>query len=183
MNQLTSTKALQWWQRIRFRGKQRFESLSIKKRGKIPISYLIILPEHATESDLAKRFLVSMRNALGPRKKRNMKLLGPEIIGNLIDIDEFNDYIFYNEEDLNRWGMPGKDLTSTCEKISEDTVLDPNQEFASASAALCRLIHAPMKLGFYSEEGEKIYNIMIRRRGEDLAESGFKEIFQILGIE
>ena len=72
MNQLTSTKALQWWQRIRFRGKQRFESLSIKKRGKIPISYLIILPEHATESDLAKRFLVSMRNALGPRKKRNM---------------------------------------------------------------------------------------------------------------
>ena len=115
MNQLTSTKALQWWQRIRFRGKQRFESLSIKKRGKIPISYLIILPEHATESDLAKRFLVSMRNALGPRKKRNMKLLGPEIIGNLIDINEFNDYIFYNEEDLNRWGMPGKDLTSTCE--------------------------------------------------------------------
>ena len=58
MNQLTSTKALQWWQRIRFRVKQRFESLSIKKRGKIPISYLIILPEHATESDLAKRFLV-----------------------------------------------------------------------------------------------------------------------------
>ena len=102
MNQLTSTKAFQWWQRIRFRGKQRFESLSIKKRGKIPISYLIILPEHATESDLAKRFLVSMRNALGPRKKRNMKLLGPEIIGNLIDINEFNDYIFYNEEDLNR---------------------------------------------------------------------------------
>ena len=40
-----------------------------------------------------------------------------------------------------------------------------------------------MKLGFYSEEGEKTYNIMIRRKGEDLAESGFKEIFQILGIE
>jgi len=183
MNQLTSTKALQWWKRIRYRGKQGFDSLAIKKRGKIPISYLIILPEHATESDLAKRFLESMRNALGPRKKRNMKLIGPEIIGNLIDINEFSDYIFYSDEDLNRWGKPGKELVNTCEKIKVDTVLDLNQEFASASAALCKIISAPMKLGFYSEEGEKIYNIMIRRKGEDLAESGFKEIFQILGIE
>jgi len=40
-----------------------------------------------------------------------------------------------------------------------------------------------MKLGFYSEEGESYYNIMVRRKGEELAESGFKEIFQILGIQ
>ena len=141
------------------------------------------MPEHATESDLAKRFLESMRNALGPRKKRNMKLLGPEIIGNLIDIHEFNDYIFYTDEDLNRWGKPGKELIGACEKIKVDTILDLNQEFAPSSAALSKIISAPMKIGFYSEEGEKIYNIMIRRKGEDLAESGFKEIFQILGIE
>ena len=183
MNQLTTSKVLQLWQRLRSRGKLGFESLAIKKRGRIPISYLIILPEHATESDLARRFLEAMRNALGPRKKRNMKLLGPAAIGNLIDVNEFNDYIFYSDEDLNRWGNPGKELTNTCEKIKVDTILDLNQEFAAASAALSKIITAPMKLGFYSEEGEKIYNIMIRRKGEDLAESGFKEIFQILGIE
>ena len=183
MNQLTSSNPLQWLKRLRSGGKLGFNSLAIKKRGKIPISYLIILPEHATESDLAKRFLESMRNALGPRKKRNMKLLGPEIIGNLIDIREFNDYIFYTDEDLNRWGKPGKELITACEKIKVDTILDLNQEFAPSSAALSKIIRAPMKIGFYSEEGEKIYNIMIRRKGEDLAESGFKEIFQILGIE
>ena len=183
MNQLTSSNPLQWLKRLRSGGKLGFNSLAIKKRGKIPISYLIILPEHATESDLAKRFLESMRNALGPRKKRNMKLLGPEIIGNLIDIHEFNDYIFYTDEDLNRWGKPGKELIGACEKIKVDTILDLNQEFAPSSAALSKIIRAPMKIGFYSEEGEKIYNIMIRRKGEDLAESGFKEIFQILGIE
>ena len=183
MNQLTSSNPLQWLKRFRSGGKLGFNSLAIKKRGKIPISYLIILPEHATESDLAKRFIESMRNALGPRKKRNMKLLGPEIIGNLIDIHEFNDYIFYTDEDLNRWGKPGKELIGACEKIKVDTILDLNQEFAPSSAALSKIISAPMKIGFYSEEGEKIYNIMIRRKGEDLAESGFKEIFQILGIE
>jgi hypothetical protein len=60
--------------------------------------------------------------------------------------------------------------------------LDLNQEFASASAVISRTVSAPMKMGFYSEEGESYYNIMVRRKGEELAESGFKEIFQILGI-
>ncbi len=183
MNKLISVKPLKWLKEIVSGGRLGFDTLSIRKRGKLPISYLIILPEHATESDLAKRFLESMRNALGPRKKRNMKLLGPEIIGNLIDINDYSDYIFYTEEDLNRWGSPGKELIGVCEKIKVDTVLDLNQEYAPTSAALTKKISAPMKIGFYSDEGEKIYNIMIRRKGEDLAESGFKEIFQILGIE
>jgi hypothetical protein len=37
-------------------------------------------------------------------------------------------------------------------------------------------------VGFYSEEGEDYFNVMIRRHGSDLMESGFKEIFQIMGI-
>ena len=183
MNQITTSKALQWWKKISSWGELGPKSLAIKKKGRLPINYLIILPEHATETDLASRFLDAMRNALGPRKKRSMKLLGPSVIGKFIDLNEFNDYIFFSDEDLNRWGKPGKDLVSACSEIKVDIILDLNQEFAAVSAALSRTIKAPMKLGFYSEEGEKTYNIMIRRKGEDLAESGFKEIFQILGIE
>ena len=99
------------------------------------------------------------------------------------DISEFDDYILYSEEDLNRWGLPNKELIRTCNDINVDAVLDLNQEFSSASATLTRAVSSPLKLGFYSEEGEKFYNIMVRRKGEELAESGFKEIFQILGIE
>ena len=183
MNQFNTTKAALWWHRIRTRGKSGSNSLSLKKRGKLPIDFLIILPEHATESDLAKRFLDAMKNALGPRKKRNMKLLGPSGIGNIIEINEFEDYILYTEEDLNRWGLPGKELINTRQKIKVDAILDLNQEFATVSATITRTVTAPLKLGFYSEEGEKFYNIMVRRKGEELAESGFKEIFQILGIE
>ena len=183
MNQFNTTKAALWWHRILTRGKSGSNSLSLKKRGKLPIDFLIILPEHATESDLAKRFLDAMKNALGPRKKRNMKLLGPSGIGNIIEINEFEDYILYTEEDLNRWGLPGKELINTCQKIKVDAILDLNQEFATVSATITRTVTAPLKLGFYSEEGEKFYNIMVRRKGEELAESGFKEIFQILGIE
>ena len=183
MNQFNTTKAALWWHRIRTRSKSGSNSLSLKKRGKLPIDFLIILPEHATESDLAKRFLDAMKNALGPRKKRNMKLLGPSGIGNIIEINEFEDYILYTEEDLNRWGLPGKELINICQKIKVDAILDLNQEFATVSATITRAVTAQLKLGFYSEEGEKFYNIMVRRKGEELAESGFKEIFQILGIE
>ena len=183
MNQFNTTKAALWWHRIRTRSKSGSNSLSLKKRGKLPIDFLIILPEHATESDLAKRFLDAMKNALGPRKKRNMKLLGPSGIGNIIEINEFEDYILYTEEDLNRWGLPGKELINICQKIKVDAILDLNQEFATVSATITGTVTAPLKLGFYSEEGEKFYNIMVRRKGEELAESGFKEIFQILGIE
>ena len=61
-------------------------------------------------------------------------------------------------------------------------MLDLNQEFSLFSAALSQIVSAPLRIGFYSKEGKDYYNIMIRRQGEELAESGFKEIFQILGI-
>jgi hypothetical protein len=60
--------------------------------------------------------------------------------------------------------------------------LDLNQEFSPISATLCGEIVAPLKVGFYSDEGDGFYNIMVRRTGAELAESGFKEIFQILGM-
>ena len=70
MSQSNTTKAALWWNKLRSRKKKLNKTpLSIKRRGKIPMDYLILLPEHATESDLAKRFLDSMKNALGPRKK------------------------------------------------------------------------------------------------------------------
>ena len=60
--------------------------------------------------------------------------------------------------------------------------LDLNQSFNPISAILCETVNAPLKVGFFSDIGENYYNIMIRRHGEELAESGFKEVFQILGV-
>ena len=88
----------------------------------------------------------------------------------------------YTEEDLNKLGLPDKELISECNQIEVDAVLDLNQDFSPISATLCAEIIAPIKLGFYSAQGEDYYNVMVRRTGEELAESGFKEIFQIIGI-
>ena len=182
MEESKTTKAAFWWYRFRSKHKRNVKSLSVSTNGKSPDRFLIVLPEHSTESDLAKRFISSMKNALGPKGADQMKILGTTSVGNLLDLTEFHDFILYSEEDLNRWRLPDKELILTCNKIKVDAVLDLNQKFSPISATLCGEISAPLKVGFYSDEGEDFYNIMVRTTGEELAESGFKEIFQILGM-
>ena len=182
MEESKTTKAAFWWYRFRSKHKRNVKSLSVSTNGKSPDRFLIVLPEHSTESDLAKRFISSMKNALGPKGADQMKILGTTSIGNLLDLTEIHDFILYSEEDLNRWRLPDKELISACNQIEVDAVLDLNQDFSPISATLCAEIIAPIKLGFYSAQGEDYYNVMVRRTGEELAESGFKEIFQIIGI-
>ena len=182
MEESKVTKAALWWHRFRNKNKTYNKSLGVSNNGKVPKSFLIILPEHSTEADLANRFISSMKNALGPRRSKQIKIIGNSIVGNLLDLSGFHEFILYTEEDLNKLRLPDKELMLACNQIEVDAVLDLNQNFSSICATLCTEIKAPLKLGFYSDQGEKYYNIMVRRTGEELAESGFKEIFQIVGI-
>ncbi len=176
------TKAALWWQRLKGKAHSSNQTLSLSNQGQSPGRFLIILPEQSIESDLARRFVQSMRNALGPIAVNQMRIIGPAHIGNLLDLSDFHDFILYGDKDLNRWNLPGKELIWACQRIQVDAVLDLNQSFAPVSATLCQTVTAKLKIGFFSEDGESYYNIMVKRKGEELAESGFKEIFQILGI-
>jgi len=175
-------KAALWWNRFRTKKDLESDTMSLSVNGRRARRFLIILPEHTTQSDLAKRFVFAVRNAVGPVGVSQIRILGPANVGNLLNLEEFHDFILYNEADLNRWGLPGKELVWACQRIHVDAVMDLNQEFAPVSATICSTVRAPLKVGFYSEEGENYFNIMIRQHGTDLTESGFKEIFQILGI-
>jgi len=176
------TKAALWWNRLKSKKVPIPDTLSISPNGRGAIRFLIILPEHTTQSELAKRFILAIRNALGPAAVNQIRILGPANVGNLINLEDFHDFILFTEADLNRWGLPGKELIWACQRIQVDAVLDLNQEFAPVSATIGSTVDAPLKVGFFSDEGEDYFNIMIRRSGTDLMESGFKEIFQILGM-
>jgi len=39
-----------------------------------------------------------------------------------------------------------------------------------------------MRIGFYTEESEQYYNILIDRKGSDYIEKGFLNIQQLLGL-
>ena len=177
------TKAALWWQQlIKAKSNLINQSLSISNQGQSAKRFLIILPELSEESDLARQFVQTFRNALGPMGVNQMRIIGPANIGNLLDLSDYHDFILFSDKDLNRWKLPGKELIWTCQRIQVDAVLDLNQSFAPVSATLCQTIRAKMKIGFFSDYGDSYYNIMIKRKGEELAVSGFKEIFQILGI-
>jgi hypothetical protein len=176
------TKAALWWKKLRANKNLESKNMSLSTHGRSAHRFLIVLPEHTTESELAKRFMLAMRNALGPAGASQIRILGPANVGNLINMEGFHDFLFFTEADLNRWGLPGKELNWACQRIQVDAVLDLNQAFAPISATICSTVNAPLKVGFFSEEGDQYFNVMIQRHGTELMESGFKEIFQILGI-
>jgi len=171
-----------WWRKLTIKNNLGVNSMSLSIEGQTPKRFLIILPEQTRESELAKRFIHSMKNALGSKSDNQMRIIGPAIVGNLIDLADFRDFILFSDKDLNRLGLPGKELLWSCQRINVDAILDLNQNFNPISAVLSETVNAPLKVGFFSDNGENYYNILIRCNGEELAESGFKEVFQILGI-
>ena len=135
MNSSNSKKLALWWNRLINRNKRNSQSLFISKKGKTPKQFLIILPEHSTESDLAKRFLRSMRNAMGPAGSNQVRLLGLESVGSLVDSSDFHHYIFFTREDLNRWGTPDKELTYGGHSHTYDVII---QAFSPQNQSITR---------------------------------------------
>ena len=44
-------------------------------------------------------------------EKKKYEVAWPTGIGNLIEINNYNDFILYSEEDLNRWGLARKRIS------------------------------------------------------------------------
>jgi len=63
-----------------------------------------------------------------------------------------------------------------------DAVIDLNLDFDPVSATIVQQSNAPMRIGFYTEESEQYYNILIDRKGSDYIEKGFLNIQQLLGL-
>ena len=98
MEESKVTQAALWWHRFRNRKKVGNKSLGFSNKGKGPKSFLIILPDHSTEADLASRFILSMKNALGPYRAKQIKILGNSVVGNMLEINKFKDFDFYDHK-------------------------------------------------------------------------------------
>ena len=124
-----------------------------------PSDFLIILPEHTTQSELAKRFILAIRNALGPAAVNQIRILGPANVGNLINLEDFSRFYFIHRSGFKPLGPSGKELIWACQRIQVDAVLDLNQEFAPVSATIGSTVDAPLKWAF-SVMKERIISIL-----------------------
>ena len=90
--------------------------------------------------------------------------------------------ITYSKEHVNRWGLLHKSFLEIIFTSQPEAVIDLNFDFDPISATIVQKSNAPMRIGFYTEESEKYYNILIERKGNEYLEIGFRNIQQLLGL-
>jgi|TARA_B100001079_G_scaffold269475_1_gene281767 hypothetical protein len=175
------TRMALWWNRPREKTNGPV-GLAIRKERYPITNLLVLLPKKPEHSHMARMFIQVLQNAMGPEGRLQIRYIA--IRRNLEYVDSsINDrLITYSKEHVNRWGLPHKSFLDLIFTSQPDAVIDLNLEFDPFTVAIAQHSNAPMRIGFYTEEGEKYYNILIKRKGSDYIEKGFLNIQQLLGL-
>ncbi len=153
------------------------------RKERYPFSnLLVLLPKKPEHSRMARIFIQSLQNAIGPEGRIQVRYIAMRRNLEFIDSSINDRLITYSNEHLNRWGLPYKSFLEIVFSSQPDAVIDLNLDFDPVSATIVQQSNAPMRIGFYTEESEQYYNIMIDRKGSDYIEKGFLNIQQLLGL-
>jgi len=177
------TKLLLWWTNLRWRKHHPPGTGTLTSSGRSISHLILLLPTDRLQFDFSRRFLLTLRNAIGPGRKIRIYLVGRAEVGNLFNLEDFDHFLLYSESDLNKWGYPLKEFQNHLNTIEGDAIFDLNQEFSPEALVVSTLIQAPLRIGFYSEFTERYYNILIRINDSDPLQAGIRELLQLLGIK
>lgn len=175
------TRMALWWNRPREKSNGKI-GLALRKE-RYPLSnLLVLLPKNPEHSRLARIFIQSLQNAIGPEGRLSVRYIAMRRNLEFVDSSINDRLITYSNEHINRWGLPYKSFLEIVFSSQPDAVIDLNLDFDPVSATIVQESNAPMKIGFYTEESEKYFNILIERKGSDYLEKGFRNIQQLLGL-
>jgi hypothetical protein len=153
------------------------------RKERYPFSnLLVLLPKKPEHSRMARIFIQSLQNAIGPEGRIQVRYIAMRRNLEFIDSSINDRLITYSNEHINRWGLPYKSFLEIVFSSQPDAVIDLNLDFDPVSATIVQQSNAPMRIGFYTEESEQYYNILIDRKGSDYIEKGFLNIQQLLGL-
>jgi len=153
------------------------------RKERYPFSnLLVLLPKKPEHSRMARIFTQSLQNAIGPEGRIQVRYIAMRRNLEFIDSSINDRLITYSNEHINRWGLPYKSFLEIVFSSQPDAVIDLNLDFDPVSATIVQQSNAPMRIGFYTEESEQYYNILIDRKGSDYIEKGFLNIQQLLGL-
>lgn len=168
---------------MRWRKSPSSEPGTLTTDGRSITDLILLLPTDRLQFDFSRRFLLSLKNAIGPTPKINIIMVGRAEVGNLFNLENFDRFLLYSESDLNKWGYPRKELQDHLDQIKGDACFDLNQEFSPEALVVSTMIQAPVRIGFFSEDTEDYYNILIQINQSDPLQAGVRELLQLLGIE
>ncbi len=181
MNLPWKTRIALWWDRPR---KDTFANSNLSLRKEIhPFSnLLILLPKTPEASHAARMFIQSLQNAIGPQGRIQVRYIAKRINLEYVDARINDRLITYSDEHINRWGLPEQSLLEIIFVSKPEVVIDLNLDFDPVSATIVQKSGAPMRIGFYNEENEKYFNILIERKENQHLEEGYGKIQQLLGL-
>lgn len=148
-----------------------------------PISnILVILPKNPEHSAMARIFIQSLQNAVGPKGRMQVRFVTMRQNLEYIDASINDRLITYSNEHVNKWGLLNKSFLEIVFSSKPHAVIDLNQEFDPVSASIVQYSKAPLRIGFYMEEKEKYYNVLIDNKDDNFMDKGLQNIQQLLGL-
>lgn len=139
-------------------------------------SVLFILPEEEDYFRVAEHFLKTITNP-----NISLAVLGQNHVKNSASLWLKNYLFTYSEADLNRWGLPGTELTDKLTNVF-DAVVDMSPVLHPVSSILTRCSNAPLRIGMNHQYSDHYFNVVIKKNRTDSLEKTYKNIQQILGL-
>jgi hypothetical protein len=177
---LKTKLAFWWWQKFRFKKPEdKFQKISTAGNG--IRSLLIILPRKNNHLPLAQHFLKSLTSR-GQFSAIN-KIIGWEEQKDILDVQLLQRIQLISENDINKYGLLYDKSIKKITKGQFNGVINLDPIFNPVSYQLVSWFSSIPRIGFSSELGRDIYNIIIdSNNGANYIEQGYEYILEVLGL-
>ncbi|MBC8182661.1 hypothetical protein H8E88_16295 [candidate division KSB1 bacterium] len=142
-------------------------------------SLLLIMPDNPDHFGIARNYISEIKNDFAGAK---FVFLTRENNKSLLDVNQPHGTIFVSSEDINRLGLPKKNLQLRILATDFDIVIDLNFDFHPLSTLLCKISHAPVKICLYNRDREPFYNFSFRTTSRKNLEEKYQVLTNYLGV-
>ena len=172
--------AFWWWLRFRFKEPEN-KTQKISIAGKGIRSLLIILPRNNSHLPLAQHFIKSLISR-GQFSAIN-KLISWENQKDIIDQKLLKRVQLISENDISKYGLLSDLAIKKLTSGQYNGVINLDPIFNSVSYQLVSQFGSITRIGFSSDFGRNIYNIIIdSNNGANYIEQGYEYILEVLGL-
>ncbi len=172
--------AFWWWQKFRFKKPDnKFQKIS--SLGKGIRSLLIIFPRDSSHLPLAQHFIKSLVSR-GKFSAIN-KIIGWEEQKDVLDPQLLHQIQLISENDFNKYGLMTDEAIKRLANGQFNCVINLDPIFNPVSYQLVGWFSSITRIGFSSDFGHNIYNIIINSNNEtNYIEQGYGYILEVLGL-
>lgn len=144
--------------KLKLKFDQRQQLINIFDAFNAARSLLITMPIKAEEFVIAHKYISLLMQVFS---NATLTLIIPSINKNLLHLDDNYGTVFVDENDVNWFGLPKKELIETLNASTHDIAIDLNHSFDLLSMLICHKSDALLRICMKDEQRELFYNINI----------------------